>query len=206
MKAGSYKKVSAAFYSPTSAGNPTPGTHYLRHVGFLGGQAPAVKGLQDIHFSEGEDFFFADEDMFALREYSLTAREADSRRREQEAFIRQQVKDGRLPIGLLPGALAFCEGLSDSQTFEFSEGDGETLSFSQAEWFLDFIAKIPRPVVLGELATGEFSEDDADFERPAGYTVDNRSAELDRIAKTHMRVNGGSYADAVRLAERKLSR
>lgn len=204
VKAGRYKKVSAAFYPPSATNNPTPGVPYLRHVGFLGAEAPAVKGLQAIQFSEAEDIFFAEEDMLALREYSLTARESAYRRTEQETFIRQQVKDGRLPIGMLPGALAFCEALSDSQTFEFSEGDGETLSFSQAEWFLDFISKIPKPVVLGELAVGEFSEDDAEFERPAGYTVDNRSAEIDRLAKAHMRASGGSYADAVRLAERKL--
>lgn len=49
---GRYKKVSASFYKPDSAANPVPGVFYLRHVGFLGAQPPAVKGLQNVHFAD----------------------------------------------------------------------------------------------------------------------------------------------------------
>lgn len=52
---GRFKKVSAALYSPTDKGNPTPGHYYLRHVGFLGAEPPAVKGLKPIEFSEGDE-------------------------------------------------------------------------------------------------------------------------------------------------------
>ncbi len=55
VKAGSFKKVSAAFYQPASPNNPTPGSYHLRHVGFLGAEAPAVKGLKPVEFSEGDD-------------------------------------------------------------------------------------------------------------------------------------------------------
>ncbi|XVN20902.1 hypothetical protein QZH46_11175 [Pseudomonas corrugata] len=51
---GSYKKISASFYHPTAANNPVPGVYYLRHVGFLGAQPPAVKGLRPIELAEGE--------------------------------------------------------------------------------------------------------------------------------------------------------
>ena len=54
VNAGRYKKVSASFYLPDSAGNPKPGKHYLRHIGFLGAAAPAVKGLQPVQFA-GDD-------------------------------------------------------------------------------------------------------------------------------------------------------
>ena len=54
VKAGRYKKVSASFYPPTSPNNPKPGVWTLRHVGFLGAQPPAVKGLSAISFAEGE--------------------------------------------------------------------------------------------------------------------------------------------------------
>lgn len=52
VKAGRYKKRSAAFYPDGS----------LRHVGFLGAVPPAVKGLADLKFNEGEpvSFEFAD--------------------------------------------------------------------------------------------------------------------------------------------------
>ncbi len=55
VRAGRYKKVSASFYLPTATANPVPGVYYLRHVGFLGGMPPAVKGLKGIEFHESED-------------------------------------------------------------------------------------------------------------------------------------------------------
>lgn len=53
VKNGAFKKRSASFY--LRDGKPA-----LRHVGFLGAQPPAVKGLRDIHFAEGQAAEFAD--------------------------------------------------------------------------------------------------------------------------------------------------
>lgn len=50
-----YKKISASFYHPDSPSNPVPGVYYLRHVGFLGAQPPAVKGLRSVDLAEGEE-------------------------------------------------------------------------------------------------------------------------------------------------------
>lgn len=49
---GRFKKVSAAFYTPDDPINPTPGKFYLRHIGFLGAQPPALKGLGSVNFKE----------------------------------------------------------------------------------------------------------------------------------------------------------
>lgn len=54
VSSGAFKKISAAFYSPDSPGNPVPGVYYLRHVGFLGAQPPAVKGLRSPEFADAE--------------------------------------------------------------------------------------------------------------------------------------------------------
>ena len=66
VTAGHYKKMSAAFYPPNSPLNPVPGVYYLRHIGFLGGQPPAVKGLPEPEFADGTGeiamFTFADGD------------------------------------------------------------------------------------------------------------------------------------------------
>jgi hypothetical protein len=51
VQAGRYKKISASFYRPDAPANPKPGSWYLRHVGFLGAQAPAVKGLKPAQFA-----------------------------------------------------------------------------------------------------------------------------------------------------------
>lgn len=55
VAAGAFKKISAAFYGPDAPGNPVPGVFYLRHVGFLGAQPPAVKGLRNPAFAEAEE-------------------------------------------------------------------------------------------------------------------------------------------------------
>tara|TARA_E500000318_G_scaffold46673_5_gene44005 strand:+ start:2913 stop:4031 length:1119 start_codon:yes stop_codon:yes gene_type:complete len=54
VRAKRFKKVSASFYAADGAGNPTPGTKHLRHVGFLGAMPPAVKGLKECELSEDE--------------------------------------------------------------------------------------------------------------------------------------------------------
>jgi hypothetical protein len=69
VKAGRFKKVSAAFYRPDDAGNPKPGAYYLRHVGFLGAQPPAIKGLKPAEFAAGDRFvaFGEIDDSFIVR-------------------------------------------------------------------------------------------------------------------------------------------
>jgi len=61
VQAGRFKNRSAAFYRPDSPNNPTPGAYYLRHVGFLGAEPPAVKGLKPVEFADaGDSLVFAD--------------------------------------------------------------------------------------------------------------------------------------------------
>lgn len=52
VRQGRFKKISAAFYGPRQKGNPNPGVYSLKHVGFLGAAAPAVKGLRQVQFAE----------------------------------------------------------------------------------------------------------------------------------------------------------
>lgn len=102
---GRFKKISAAFFTPNAPTNPVPGVYYLRHVGFLGAAAPAVKGLRapafantdegviELEFSEfapatpapkepemtnpavAEDPLAAEKAALAQREAAITARE-----------------------------------------------------------------------------------------------------------------------------------
>lgn len=52
VRKGRYKKVSASFYKPDAEANPKPGVYYLRHVGLLGAQPPAIKGLRPVAFAD----------------------------------------------------------------------------------------------------------------------------------------------------------
>ncbi|MFO1038140.1 MAG: hypothetical protein U1E45_14985 [Geminicoccaceae bacterium] len=55
VRAGRYRKVSAALYRPDDANHPRPGVWALRHVGFLGAQPPAVKGLRPVQLGEADE-------------------------------------------------------------------------------------------------------------------------------------------------------
>lgn len=52
MKSGAYRNRSASLYSPDHPNNPTPGVWQLRHLGILGAQPPALKGLGDVEFGD----------------------------------------------------------------------------------------------------------------------------------------------------------
>ncbi len=55
VNAGRFKYISASIYAPDSPYNPKPGSYYLRHIGFLGAQPPAVKGLRPAEFADASD-------------------------------------------------------------------------------------------------------------------------------------------------------
>ncbi|MBT9372554.1 hypothetical protein [Rhizobium sp. CSW-27] len=203
VKSGTYKKVSASFYPKNHPNNPTPGSWYLRHIGFLGGAAPAVKGLTGVEFSDGGELLFSDIDVFDLREHSLSERERALQRENARVGVKKALDEGRLPIGLYQQALAFAEALDPRATFDFSE-EGENSQVATQEWFLEFLSKIPVPVVTGDLATGPLDFEEGQFDAPSGYSADSQKLEIDRLANHHMRQNGGSYWGAVRLVEKQL--
>lgn len=65
VERGEYKKRSASFYlDPPN----------LRHVGFLGAQPPAIKGLRDIQFAEGDSFAV---ETFNLQEKKMGLEDTD---------------------------------------------------------------------------------------------------------------------------------
>lgn len=83
-----YKKRSASVYLPDSPGNPVPGKHYLRHIGFLGAVPPAIKGIPDapLNFAE-DDGSLAIE--FAEAPYAVTGL-TDILRRLRDFFVERE--------------------------------------------------------------------------------------------------------------------
>lgn len=55
VNAGRWGTISSKFYRPDDPNNPVPGVWYLRHIGFLGAAAPAVKGMDEPAFAEEDD-------------------------------------------------------------------------------------------------------------------------------------------------------
>lgn len=52
---------SIAFWDPGHPSNPVPGKYTIRHLGLLGGQAPAIAGMPALRFSADEDVLESDE-------------------------------------------------------------------------------------------------------------------------------------------------
>lgn len=106
VKSGAFKKRSASFYKPDSPSNPKPGVYYLRHVGFLGAQPPAVKGLADPEFQEGKvpDAVEFNDSADDVVEFSDTRTVATLFRRMREwilATAGQDAADNTLPAFLI---------------------------------------------------------------------------------------------------------
>lgn len=155
VAAGAFKKISAAFYGPEAPGNPRPGGHYLRHVGFLGAQPPAVKGLRNPSFGEAEDgvlCFSSPTDSPPAQESTVTEEEAarlraenerlaaqnaalaaaaakaaaDGRHAENQAFAEKLVSEGRLLSASVPAIVATLDHLAGAESpIEFGEGEAK---------------------------------------------------------------------------------
>ncbi|MEM1055179.1 MAG: hypothetical protein AAGI52_06605 [Bacteroidota bacterium] len=139
--AGRFKKVSISLYLPGSSSHPLGADAefpYLRHVGFLGAQPPAVKGLRAVEFGEDEegvatvefcescidpgdlpdlppdpDPTMSDRPTPEEREAKLAEREAKLKEREQAAEKREADFAERNRQAQHAAHVAFAEGLAD---------------------------------------------------------------------------------------------
>lgn len=95
VNAGRFKRISASFWLPDAPGNPAPGVYYLRHIGFLGAAAPAVKGLRTPVFADDaasvvtlefstQEPPMADTADFAAREAAIAKAEAELKARAEQ--------------------------------------------------------------------------------------------------------------------------
>ena len=96
----------------------------------------------------------------AARETSFSETAAATRKKEDAEFVAGVVREGRLPVGLQAGAEALFSELGDEE-LTFSEDDEEVKTSPRAA-FRDILSKLPKPVMTGEIATG----DGPDFSDP----------------------------------------
>lgn len=203
IRAGRYKKVSASFYLPHSPGNPTPGLLSLRHIGFLGAQPPAIKGLKPVSFSAHEDgvvefgeYSDAPEDpinqnpqlinpqgdsMSAEEKARLAVLEEENRLlKEQAAHAAEQLRLGKAAARHAEH-LAFCEALNK---------DGVRVppgKFQAIVATLDFIASQEGVV--------EFSEGDAKKPLVSGLKELFSSLPVQVVYGEHKPDQSASFAD-----------
>lgn len=224
VKSGRYRNVSASFYLPDANTNPKPGILYLKHVGFLGAEAPAVKGLEAASFAEqeGEVLFsaismnaaFADGNA-SLMNTNETARElAEARQRlrafeERErslveadnlAFCEKQIMAGRLLPVHRTRVLALLNSAQAENVVSFSE-NGSTTELPFPDALRSFLAELPKMVEFGEVAGRESLSSYGDapgFVAPEGFSVDARGIAELRDAQALVDAKGISFSEAVR--------
>lgn len=179
-----YKKVSVSLYQPDAPANPVPGGYSIKHLGFLGAQPPAVKGLQGVVLNsesdqtitiEFEEARMGDENKdpavalaekqahLAQEQLGLNQRQTEIALAEQnlakrERDLRQQEwgiqLDGHIQAGRLLGK-------DKPMVLAFMEGlHGQNVDLGEGEKsmldkFKGFLGSLPVQVVLAEIAAAD---------------------------------------------------
>jgi len=181
VKAGRYKYISLALYPRHDPDNPTPGRYYLRHVGYLGGYPPSIKGLGSGEFAE-EDFIClsacqcggrCDENEEPMNEQQLKVMQAELVRREKEvakkethlaelrkeenkkeylAFAERMAEEGRILPRQKDGLVSLLSEIGDDAKIEFAEEGGKTVTESAVSWVKGFIESSEKQVEFAELS------------------------------------------------------
>lgn len=138
-----FKYRSAALYEKNSPYNPTPGKLYLRHIGILGAQPPAIKGLEKIiRFKQGADTVMVytkemlSKDLEALSKAGLL-NDLESPDSELTALAEDDVED-ETPEVKVPD-----ENSSQEEIVDFLNG--------QTTQFLSYVLSIGANGYLGEI-------------------------------------------------------
>jgi hypothetical protein len=195
---GKFKKISASFYPPDSPNNPVPGVYYLKHVGFLGAAAPAVKGLKTASFAEDEEYIEVELDFsefcqyqtkdkgktldeeLKAREAALTEREKKLKKLEATSFV-EGIKGKILPA-YRNGLVEFISSLDPETEIEFSEG-GKTTKKPSSDFIKELLTNLPSVVEFKEIAGGETPEPETDPHKIAikarQYVADQKGKGID---------------------------
>lgn len=206
VRAGRYRKVSARFFPPDAASNPKPGSYYLKHVGFLGAQAPAVSGLGTVQFADDDDDLTLilsttetkmpeDDVSFAERQAALDAREKELNERDEKARaaaakMRHSASisfaDGLVEAGRLkPAGKALVVGVLDALDADAAVSFADAGEMSPAEAFRKLLSAAEPMISFAEQTPADRRESHGavSFAAPDGYDVDPAAADMYARAK-----------------------
>ncbi|PKL79109.1 MAG: hypothetical protein CVV25_09145 [Ignavibacteriae bacterium HGW-Ignavibacteriae-4] len=180
VKAGRFKKVSIALY---------PG-NLLRHIGFLGAMAPAIKGLEPVAFADkGEYIEFANDSTPKLTELEL-AQQENRQLKEKLNSLENEKKDAEYN--------EFIDGLIDDS--KISSHQAKTLKiilqkaaqsreYNEGESLTDLIKEFAGSIattnhLLTEFAQNDIPEYDGQFEgkntAPERLALHNKANSISR--------------------------
>lgn len=192
VKAKRYRKISASFYKPDAPQNPNKGRWSLKHVGFLGASAPAVKGLKEAEFEAGETgiLSFGENDFVDLPEEHRKM----ITHHETERAIDALINAGKVLPLHKSKIMDFVAALDDGQSVVFADGD----EASKRQWFLDYLGQQPVAVSFGAADIGDtLPSVSGDPHTPSGYRVDPDRQALRTQANQMAENEGISFTEAV---------
>lgn len=197
VQAGRYRNISSTFWQPKASANPKPGSYSLKHVGFLGAAAPAVKGLKPVQFSNEDDGILAfgeDDASFAHNEVAKAIQ-----RYENQREIEKLVDAGKILPCFSADILAFTESLNNDYTASFAEGGDMGLR----DWFLSYLEKQLPIVSFGAFDMDAEPELDSELvNMPAGFKTDETSMKLHARATQLAKEKGISFVEAAKQIDR----
>ena len=212
VQKGLYQKISSAFYGDKS----------LRHVGLLGADVPAVKGLPALQFSESNDYriyesladgspstFLSPQSLQAIQPIQLNAdklNKGENMKGQEYAEMQNKINKLQQYINAVElqkwgNSIGVTPAMEQSGIYSFmemlpvsnfSEGDNKTNAISMLDWFKAFVEKHSQRV--------EFNEITANESRRL-----NSHNDLASKAEAYARENKIAFGDAVRAISNKFS-
>lgn len=169
VNTGRFPKMSASFYTPNSPSNPKPGVWYLKHVGFLGAQAPAVLGLKPASFAAADEQIITVEFAAAGADTTIESEKTNVTTKEKESaeFAEQKAQLDAQQANIEARELALKNKEQAARTTEiaaFAESlvkEGKLLPREQAG-MVAFMAG------LDDAGTVSFASPDGDVKKPSG--------------------------------------
>lgn len=167
VTAGRWKKRSAAFLLPAAPDNPAPGQYYLQHVGFLGAQVPAVKGLRDVQFAASAEHVaeFASDRRWGFRDV---------------ASVFRRLRDWMVEQGGIEAAEAVIPTWQIDSLVEAAQPDSEPAANPTPA----FAAPTPEESTVSEIQTAAFAARENELSQRAADLVAREQAIATREQET----------------------
>jgi hypothetical protein len=156
VNAKRFPRISAAFLGPNDPNNPVPGVYYLRHVGFLGAMAPAVKGLRSPEFAEGEELIvieFGEGDLaiVAAKAAPTSSHEESIMTPEQVAAKQAEITQQQEALAASQAQLNADKAALDAKGAEFAEREAALKSGEAAAQKTELAAFAETLVTAGKI-------------------------------------------------------
>lgn len=168
VSAKRYSRISPRFYNKDQPNNPTPGNFYLKHIGFLGAQAPAIRGIRPVSFEEADgegcltfsqnletetqDMSKTDDKPTALepqminiggKDVSFAEAQSALEKREADITAREKALVDQLAKDRHEANVSFCESL-------VTQGRVAPATKDKVVFLLDTLSAAPEDISFGE--------------------------------------------------------